>query len=176
VSFPQIGFRSSPRVKDILRGFLYGIGMLLISGGLQFALQLSLHALAGPGPTQELKEVTSKLTAEHMLEENRSPAMFATMLIIAGVLAPFSEEVFFRGFLYNTAKKRFGIIAGVLISSLVFAAAHFGPLAVIGIVPMGILLALAYEKTGSLWVPITMHATNNLIAVTLSYLYPKSGF
>jgi membrane protease YdiL (CAAX protease family) len=149
--------------------------MLFISGGLQLLLQFALKSLAGPGTTQQLKDVTSQLTAEHMLQENRTPAMFIGMLIIAGIMAPLSEEFFFRAFLYNAAKRRFGIVGGVVLSALIFAVVHFGPLAIIGIIPMGILLALAYEKTRSLWVPITMHATNNIIAVILTFLYPNLG-
>jgi membrane protease YdiL (CAAX protease family) len=175
VSLRQIGFGWPPRRHYLWLGLKYGVGMMLLSIGLQLALIAILQLLAGPSTTQELKEVTSSLTAEKMLKENRSPAMLAVMLMIASILAPLSEEVFFRGFLYNAAKRRFGIIAGVAISSVVFAAVHFGPLAIIGIIPMGILLAVAYERTGSLWVPIMMHATNNFLAVIGTYLMPDLG-
>jgi len=41
---------------------------------------------------------------------------------------------------------------------------------------MGIALAYAYEKTGSLWVTITMHAVNNGASFAISaLLVAKSG-
>ena len=173
VSLAQIGLRWPPRSADVHKGVVYGLGLFVMVVALQLVLLAAIRLFVGPGSARELEEVTSKLTAERMLKENRTVPMFLTMLVVAGVLAPLSEEIFFRGFLYNAAKRRFGIAAGALISGLVFGAVHFGPLAVIMIVPMGILLALAYEKTGSLWVPIAMHAANNFVAVTITFLMPN---
>ena len=40
------------------------------------------------------------------------------------------------------------------------------------ILPMGILLAVAYDMTGSLWVSMTMHGVNNGIMVLAILLFP----
>ena len=175
ISLPRIGFRWPPSGAEIRKGMLFGLGMMLLSAGLQIALMAALNRTVGPEGTQELKDVTSKIVAERLLKDNAGPAMLITLLLVAGVMAPLSEELFFRGFLYNAAKHRLGIVPGIILSALVFALVHIGPLAVIGIIPMGVLLALAYEKSGSLWVPIMMHATNNILAVTLTYLMPDLG-
>ena len=171
----HIGFRWPPLRSDIKKGIVFGLGMMVVSAAFQLALGFILQLTIGPERTEDLKELTSKLTAEGFLKDNPGPAVFFTLLIVAGVLAPFAEELFFRGFLYNSAKHRLGVIPGIILSSLIFAIIHIGPLAVVGIIPMGILLALAYEKTGSLWVPIMMHATNNILAVTLTFLMPELG-
>jgi membrane protease YdiL (CAAX protease family) len=173
VSLPQIGFRWPPEQQHLIVGFKYGLILFLVVLVLQYGVMALLQMTAGPGTAKEVEDITSKLTAEKMLKDNRSGPMFFTMLIVAGVMAPFAEEMFFRGFLYNAAKRRLGIAGGAILSGVVFAAVHFGPLAVLLIIPMGIALALAYERSRSLWVPIAMHATNNFIAVTVTYLMPN---
>jgi len=81
------------------------------------------------------------------------------------VIAPIVEEVIFRGYIYTVTKRYTGPIFSALLSALIFAVVHnFVP----GLVPLAflaILLTIAYEWTGSLWAPISIHALFN--AVTL---------
>jgi len=67
----------------------------------------------------------------------------------------------FRFFLYGVLKRYFGIIAGLLINALLFAAVHqhlpsFAPLFI-----LGCCFTLAYEWSGSILVPMAMHALFN---------------
>jgi membrane protease YdiL (CAAX protease family) len=96
-------------------------------------------------------------------------------LIAAGVMvivvAPFAEELFFRGFFYRALRTRWPVVVAALINGAIFGLIHFGgadgadallilpPLAVLGVV-----FCLVYEKTKSLWAVIGMHAFNNTIA------------
>ena len=94
-------------------------------------------------------------------------------LIVAGVMvivmAPIAEEFFFRGFFYRALRNRFSIAAAVALDGLLFGAVHFigfgedllilPPLALLG----GIF-CLVYEKTGSIYPVIGMHAFNNAAA------------
>ncbi|MGF1453719.1 MAG: lysostaphin resistance A-like protein [Opitutales bacterium] len=89
------------------------------------------------------------------------PAKMALMAV-AGLLAPWAEECFFRGVLYRAGKQVFSARGAVVLSAALFALAHinlyaFGPLFV-----LGVMLARAYECTGRLAVPIVMHAAFNL--------------
>lgn len=77
------------------------------------------------------------------------------------VIAPIVEEVIFRGYIYTVTKRYTGPIFSALLSALIFAVVHnFVP----GLVPLAflaILLTIAYEWTGSLWAPISIHALFN---------------
>ncbi|MBI5159087.1 CPBP family intramembrane metalloprotease [Candidatus Micrarchaeota archaeon] len=87
------------------------------------------------------------------------------ILVFAIVIAPISEEVFFRGFL----SPRIGVIA----SSILFALAHFSygsKVEIIGAFAVGIMLALQLKQHKTLVVPITAHVLFNLISITLMTL------
>ena len=88
-------------------------------------------------------------------------------LVVAGIavilVAPFAEELFFRGFLYQAFRRWRGVTQGILLSAAVFAISHGAPLLIVGIFPLGIVLAYMFERRGSLGATITAHMTYNLI-------------
>ena len=98
------------------------------------------------------------------------------MLLLAGVIAPFAEELLFRGVFYTMLKERWGIWPGVLISSFVFGLVH-GNFA-IGLTAflLGILLAIVFEYSQSLWTAVLIHAINNSSKLALLYILLKLGF
>jgi len=99
----------------------------------------------------------------------RGTSHFIVALIVVALLAPISEEMFFRGFIYTAFRERYGVVYGVFISSGIFALFHVLPLLMVPIFIIGIALSLLYEYRKSLVAPIMLHALNNLLA--LLYLY-----
>jgi hypothetical protein len=97
--------------------------------------------------------------------QNLLVAVATGMLLI--VVAPLAEEVFFRGFLYQAFRNSFGVLPGALLSALIFGAIHFEFFKLIQLAILGVILALLFEKTRSLWPPIILHGINN----TLAYIY-----
>jgi membrane protease YdiL (CAAX protease family) len=97
---------------------------------------------------------------------------FALTFLGAGLLAPVSEELYFRGLLHGWFKsRRFRLWVRVLLSSALFALAHFDSLAVVvSSFVLGLANALFYEWSKSIWVPITMHVITNSLAVVLLYV------
>ncbi len=96
-------------------------------------------------------------------------------ILLAVVLAPITEEIVFRGVLFRALDHRFGMWPAAVLSSAVFAVIHFEvlfsqPLALVGLFTVGILLAIAYHRTGSLLVPILGHAVFNAVSVSLALL------
>ncbi len=96
-------------------------------------------------------------------------------ILLAVVLAPVTEEIVFRGVLFRALDDRFGMWPAAVLSSAVFAVIHFEvlfsqPLALAGLFTVGILLAIAYHRTGSLLVPILGHAVFNAVSVGLALL------
>lgn len=81
--------------------------------------------------------------------------------IVAVIIAPLTEEVIFRGFLYGVVKRFTDRWFSTFFTALFFAAVHQH---VGGLFPLFVLaigLAIAYEATGCLLVPIFMHAIFN---------------
>lgn len=89
------------------------------------------------------------------------------LLVVVAVVAPFSEEIFFRGFLYSAFKKAWGVNVGLFLSSLLFALAHMEVYSFIPIFLIGWMLAYIFEKTRSLFPVIFLHAIYNLILILL---------
>ena len=96
-------------------------------------------------------------------------------LLVVGILAPVAEEIFFRGFLYAGLRKRLGVLGALLISTLVFTSLHLSIDVFIPILVLGFCLAWLYEKTGSLWPGIILHASNNTLALVVLWLVQAAG-
>jgi membrane protease YdiL (CAAX protease family) len=92
---------------------------------------------------------------------------------LAVVVAPVTEELIFRGYLYGVIKKYGGRLAGMLTSAVLFAAMHNNVPAILPLVVLAIGFTLAYELTGSLWTSITMHALFNLAPVVIILYFPE---
>ena len=103
----------------------------------------------------------------------------AFMLLTAlalGVWVPFVEEVFFRGFLFAGLAARYGLHIGVAVSAALFSLVHFSAATIIPIFVTGVLFALVYHVTRSIWVPMIAHSAQNLIALFASqFALPEVG-
>ena len=96
-------------------------------------------------------------------------------LLIVVFLAPFVEEVLFRGLVFGNLKSKSRTVA-YLFSCLLFALLHVWQFAVVQqdvtyfllmvqyLVP-GLVLAWAYDHTGTLWSSIFLHAAANALSV-----------
>ena len=93
------------------------------------------------------------------------------MAVGTTVLVPPVEECFFRGLIFRNLYEKNRVLA-YLVSMLAFAALHllgsFGRLSVLDLIlctiqylPAGLCLAWAYEKTGTIYAPIVIHALVN---------------
>jgi membrane protease YdiL (CAAX protease family) len=92
-------------------------------------------------------------------------------MIVAGflivVVAPLSEEIFFRGFMFAGLRKAMPLWIAAVISASVWGSLHLtgGNIGVaVQLAVFGVILAYLYERSGSLWAPIMAHGVNNAIA------------
>jgi membrane protease YdiL (CAAX protease family) len=97
--------------------------------------------------------------------------LFLGCLLLAGVFAPFCEELYFRGFVYPVLRHRCGTPAAVLITSCLFAAIHFDLVRFLFLALLGALLAIVCEKTRSLLPAIAAHSAYNLASIVLLFLH-----
>jgi hypothetical protein len=81
------------------------------------------------------------------------------------ILTPVCEEIVFRGLLFATLRRRFGVAPAAVLSAALFAVAHgYGVLGFAAVFWSGVLWAWAYERTGSLLPSMAAHAADNLMA------------
>lgn len=101
-----------------------------------------------------------------LFEALESPLWF----VVVGVfLAPIVEELFFRGFLFQGFRQRYGWLNGALLSSVIFGAAHLDPAAFIPTSILGFLLAYMYHRSNSVWLPILLHILVNGLGLCAAY-------
>ena len=98
-----------------------------------------------------------------------------TTLLIVILLAPFVEEVLFRGLVFGNLRRR-SRLTGYAVSCALFALLHVWQFALVNqdityfllmvqyLVP-GIVLAWCYEHSGTLWTSIALHAAANALSV-----------
>lgn len=148
VSWKHLGFGRFDAVT-------MGMGCSLLMAGYVFILLHNLVLMALGVDTQggEILKVFSEL---------ESPAWFVLGAVFA---APIVEEIFFRGFLFQGFRQRYGWVAGIAISSFIFAAAHLDPVAFIPTFILGAVLAYVYHRSNSVWPGIILHFLVNAFAV-----------
>ena len=101
----------------------------------------------------------------HICAESYNSFALPMMALTLLISAPFAEEIINRGVIMNTLKRSFSARISIIISAVIFGLIHIpagGIVLAIGAAMMGVILAIIYEKTDSLWIAITAHAVANL--------------
>ena len=148
-----------PRKALGLRGFerrWLGYAALVVLGAL--VLSAALEPLLHAGKEQGL-EPTS-------WQSNRAGAFAANAIVIA-LLAPFAEELFFRG-LGVPVLAFLGAAPAVVGTAIVFGLAHGLPVALPQLMAFGAGLAWIRLRSASVWPGITAHASYNTIGLALA--------
>lgn len=107
-------------------------------------------------------------TADELID---STGGFVIAWVLAGLWAPLTEEIFFRGFVLPGLVHKYGIGIGVVMVSGVFALVHVQPGTAGAVVPtfaLGVALAMAYVRSGSLLPCVFIHALHNTVAILLA--------
>ncbi len=100
---------------------------------------------------------------------------FISAFVVAAIIAPLVEEIVFRGFLFRGLASRYSLGIAVVVSGIIFGGIHLQLFAFPVLFLLGVLLALLYKITGSLWAPILMHFCINAIAIIGQYIALSQG-
>jgi len=106
-----------------------------------------------------------------ILSGSDRPWLFWIAVVLA---APLFEEVFFRGFLFRGFEATFLKVPGtVILTAILWAALHiqYNAYGIAFIAGAGILFGLARARTGSLLVPLALHAGMNFAETVVLTLY-----
>jgi membrane protease YdiL (CAAX protease family) len=91
-----------------------------------------------------------------------------TILVVALALGPaVGEELVFRGVIGQGLVRRWGILPGVLLASLLFAVTHLFPPHALATLPLALFFHFAYLATRNFWVPVLLHSLNNALSLAI---------
>lgn len=96
-----------------------------------------------------------------------------SIILMATLVAPIAEEFIFRGYLYGVMRRFLGRVPGIALSSILFAAMHLHLPSMPGLTVLAVMLCLLYERTGSLWSNIIVHATFNTISIVMLLIFKE---
>lgn len=149
-------------VKNFARNLFYGIcsyiGIIPVIFFIGILVYIVLNIFRLKVPPQPIVEL-------FLVEENTTLIFVSSLL--AAIVGPVIEEIFFRGVIYNAIKRKCGILGGILLTSIFFSILHTHDPSyfIVGFLPifvLGVVLAYLYEKTGSLIPSISLHILNNI--------------
>lgn len=152
-SFAALGFR---RVGSRVLLGAVGLGIVVWVGS---RILIVLYVLL----TGDVSDPQEELTAFTGL------AASVAVTAIGGLLVPFGEELLFRGVLFG-GLRRYGVPVAAGASAAVFAVAHGVNAVTVAALLLGVVNAVLYERTRSIWPAVVVHAVFNLTSFGLLLL------
>jgi membrane protease YdiL (CAAX protease family) len=143
-----------------LRSFEWGRSLLYV-GGAFVAIRAAEFAYAYlvPAPDVDLTRLFgASLTG------------ILVSIVLWGLVAPFVEEVVFRGVVLGALTDLVPVWAAVGLSAVLFAAVHFSLYLFVPFVVAGVALAIVARRTDSLWPAVILHSLYNLSSLAFAYL------
>jgi membrane protease YdiL (CAAX protease family) len=107
------------------------------------------------------------ITEPHQQDIAKGFGAIPIQILLIVVAAPVSEEICFRGMLFGGLREKLPRLVAALLCGLIFGALHAltGITAVPPLIVFGFLLALLYERTGSILPGMILHMLNNIVAL-----------
>ena len=146
-----LGFRRTPLLPAI--GWVVGGLVVVYTASVIYQIIITRFSLGLHTNVDTLQQL-----GQH------APLTVIGTLIGAVFIAPFCEEIFFRGFTFAGFLRGMPVWAAVLLSALLFGIAHgdAGSFALLFVI--GVVLAVVRWRTGSIWPGMALHMANNAVA------------
>jgi membrane protease YdiL (CAAX protease family) len=156
--------------KNLFRNIFYGIAGYIAGVPVFFAVVLIVFLVV-----KLIGYVPERQPVVELFLKEENPTFLIYSSIFASIFGPFIEELFFRAFMYNAAKKVMRAFLAAVVTSGVFAFLHTNVVGFFPIMVLGVLLTYMYEKTGSLVPSVTIHIVHNLAMVYFVFLVKGIG-
>jgi len=104
---------------------------------------------------------------QKVFRDQQGPFVLVLYLIV-GVLPGVAEEFLFRGYVQTRLLQRLPAWVAIGVTSAMFAIAHFDPIHVVSVFPLGVWLGILAWRTGSIWPSVLAHAANNCLAIAMT--------
>jgi CAAX protease family protein len=117
--------------------------------------------LVGLGAAQWLATVIPPDPTVARLYEHMHWQIAAPFILFIAVAPGICEEILFRGYMQRRLTQRWGMLCGVLVTSVLFGLMHIMPHAVVFAGTLGVWLGLMAWRTDSIWPSAVCHALVN---------------
>ena len=94
------------------------------------------------------------------------------IVILAVLISPILEEIFFRKFMYCSLKKNLGVLWAAILTSFLFALVHLNLYAFPVLFVLSIILIIIYEKDNNIFSPVLLHSIFNSVMI-ISILFSR---
>lgn len=119
----------------------------------------------------DLLHIGTENSKTESLQQNISLLTIMIGFVSAAIISPVYEEIFYRGFLYKLFRVKWGVGAGIFLSSFIFTIVHIPTYNTLPVnFVSGVICAWCYEKTGSIVPGMIVHGGFNGLAVILTAL------
>ena len=159
-SLSHLGISFSAFLKNFsfgVQGYLSLLPLLFLSLLVSLWMADLFHI---PPPTQPIQD---------LFKEGSRVEIFFLGLLMVVLVGPIIEEIFFRGFLYNALKMKWGRRWAILATGFLFALLHANWVGLLPITLLGCALAYGYELTGSLVTSMTIHILHNSLIMAVFF-------
>ncbi len=166
-----LALRRFPNFKIVLVAIVV---MLVSSPAMTWIIELnaSIHlpeSLSGLESTLRTLENNAATAVETVLGAHTIPNLLMSLMIV-GVLAGFSEELFFRGALQRLlSSTRMSQHAAIWLAAIIFSAIHFQFFGFVPRMLLGAFFGYLLLWSGSVWLPMIIHMVNNSMFIILRY-------
>jgi uncharacterized protein len=164
----------SPAEMFGLRRFSPVLAFLV--GSLVIAAIFPMLAVLGHAIQSLLQEAVKEqevVTYFRKVQETGNSRSIGLIVFAAVFFQPAVEELLFRGYFYGVFKGWAGALASAVFTATLFAAIHTNVAALLPLLAFALVLTLAYEWSGSLLVPISMHMVFNGVQLAVLTLAPQ---
>jgi membrane protease YdiL (CAAX protease family) len=136
-----------------------------VGGGIAGALAMYAVTIGIANVQFVLTHQKPQEAATALLTGTHDPLLAFGFGVLAVVIAPFVEELTFRGFLFNAVLRYTPVWVAALVSGAIFGLSHGSPTAFLPLAGSGVVLAYVYHRTGSLPASMITHALFNAVNV-----------
>jgi uncharacterized protein len=142
-----------PKPKPILAGLITFLIAIPLIDGVGYLWKTIIEFFGYSASEQDMVD---------LFRNADDPYLLVWMIVLAAIVAPITEELIFRAGLFRYLRTRIPRALALILPALLFALLHGNLAAFTPLCALGVFFALAYERTGSIAVPMIAHALFNL--------------
>ncbi len=167
------------RVPSWKEFVLFGIGIIILTPLLQYFITIQNYLIdIWAANSSFINSIKSSLDSLNDLVEKTygdllsAHNIYEGLLVIAvvAIVPAICEETMFRGFIQKSFELRIKPVRAALITAIFFGIYHFNPYGMIPLIILGFYFGFAAYMSNSILVPMSLHFTNNFIAIMVYFL------
>ncbi len=132
-------------------------------------LVVTIGAALGTNVLFELTGVSRVAQNYQAMMQDAHAASLPVALLCIGIIMPVTEELLFRGIVFNVLKRRYPMLVAIVGSAVIYGAYTMEIVPAVSAFVIGLIAAYAYEYFGSFFIPVLVHVISSVITYLISY-------